>query len=427
MSQAKKLFNKNYFLLWQGQTVSKLGTEIYFMAMVLYVVQLTDSPGVVGLMGMIAGIPAVVLTVFGGVLADRYSRKRIIVICDLYSGVAVLSFAVLLYSGAQSVSLIIGWLIVVAVISSSIGSFFAPAISASIPDLVPKEKLAAANSLGMSTSQIAMIMGRTVSGFLLLILGAPLLVLINSITFFFSAISESFIKIPQRIPENVESFKERYSLFKKDIFLGFQYVWGRPGLKKLIFTNIIISFFGIMILPLLPFYIEHSLHISRSWFGVLMAFQACGSLLGYLIAGIFRVTPKFRSYLIIFFILLNGVIYIILGFTGIAYLAAMLIFILGMAGGFILVHINTIMQLSVESEIRGRVFGFVGTIAGALSPLGMGIAGMLGEVTNNNFPLIFGGCGLIILLVSLYILFDSDIRQFLAYSKDDNIETKANE
>ena len=78
-----KLFNKNYFLLWQGQFMSRIGSQVYLIAMIIWIKEATDSASLLGLMGFIGGIPAVIFSIIGGVFADRHSRKKIIVFTDI--------------------------------------------------------------------------------------------------------------------------------------------------------------------------------------------------------------------------------------------------------------------------------------------------------------------------------------------------------
>lgn len=414
-----KFWNKNYFLLWQGQSVSRLGSQMYFMAMIIWITNQVGSASLLGLMGMIGAIPALLFTSIGGTFADRLSRKKIIVISDLLNGFAILSLAYLFYVKPDSTQLIIAWLLAVVAFSSVVQSFFSPAIAASVPELVPKDKLTKANTLGQASVQISQIVGWSLSSTLYVIIGIPLLTLLNGITFIFSAFSEMFIKIPQKLPEKTKELADKATTFKSEFKEGLKYVWKEGGLKKLVFASVLISFFSTPIILLLPFYIKVVLHVSEAYLGILFSISAIGTLVGSILASTIKAKPKSKTNLIILFMILNAIDPVLLGFTSNLILAGILLFFGGLWGGFIQIHIRTIMQLRTESKIRGRVFGFVGTLSGSLTPLAMALSGVIADLTGENIPLIYGTSGLIMFIITIFVWFNQDIRKFLTIHKEE--------
>src|SRR5262245_35266979 len=142
-----KLMNRNFLLLWQGQAISQIGTQLSTIALLFWLKHATESPVLIGIMAMISGLAAVALGPIAGAFADRYSRRLIIIVCDVVSGIAVLSLgAFMLFPGATN-ALALAGVFFVAIFVSSVHSFFTPAISASTPDLVPKDKVTGANSM----------------------------------------------------------------------------------------------------------------------------------------------------------------------------------------------------------------------------------------------------------------------------------------
>lgn len=413
-----KLFNKNYFLLWQGQTVSRLGSQMYFMAMVIWITNQTGSASLLGLMGVIGAIPALLFTAIGGTFADRFSRKKIIVISDLLNGIAILALAFLFYSYYDSTQLLITVLMVVVAVSSIIQSFFSPAISAALPEIVPKDKLTTANTLGQASVQVSQIIGWSLSSTLYFIIGIPLLTLLNGITFIFSAFSELFIKIPQKTITSTENKGKNSNSFRSEFKEGIKYVWRDTGLKKLILASVLISFFSTPIILLLPFYLKVVLQISESYLGLLFSLNALGILIGSILASVIKSKIKNKANMIIIFMILNAVNPIFLGFMNNVIFASILLFLGGIWGGYIQVKIRTILQLQTESNIRGRVFGVVGTLAGVLTPLAMALSGILADLTNKNIPLIYGASGIIMFFITIVIWFNSDIRDFLNVNTD---------
>lgn len=408
-----KLFNRNFFLLWQGQLVSQLGSQAFAIAMMLWVKHQTGSASLVGLLMMLSMLPFVILGPIAGTFADHFSRRKIIIFCDLLSGAAVLIFAFMVFYMSDASKLLIISLFFVSLILGIIRAFFNPAISASIPDLVPREKISAANSLHQSTNQISLFIGQALGGYLFVTFGAPLLFLIDGITYLFSALSETFITIPQNIPKKSENWRDKFKQFKNDTYAGFQYVWKNEGLRALFFTAAVINFFAIPIIVLLPFYVEDFLYLKADWYGYLLAAFGLGTLLGYGFAGSIKISGKARSKALISALILMASGFSILGILNNGLLALGLMIIIGSLNGFFNINVITILQTSIPSEIRGRAFGLLITLTSGLTPISMGLSGVIADILNQNIPLIYIFCGVVTLLLSITTAFNKNFRKFL--------------
>lgn len=422
-----RLMNKNFVLLWLGQAISQVGSFVYGIAMVLWIKQATGSATVIGAIMMVGTISGITASGITGTFADRHSRRRIIIYCDLLRGFLMLSLAGLLYLTPQATGTIIIWLLVVAVGMSVTTSFFRPAIVASIPDLVPVDKVAGANSLRQLTAQLSMLVGRAIGGILFRLWGAPLLALINGLSFLLAATSEAFIEIPQNIPEKSSDKKKQLKAFKEDIVEGVRYVWRAPGLRNLFFFSAIFNFFAAPIIVLLPFYVLDFLKLPEDWYGFLLATYGVGLLVGSLLAGFIRLAGKVRGRVMIVFAITNS---LIVGILGLAYnpvTALILALLIGAMGAFNGVNVATILHISTPSEIRGRVFGLDNTLSGSLVPLGMGLGSLAYDLTGKNITLIFGGCGVIMALLSIAVSLSREFRAFLAYRREEAAPQEAGE
>ena len=172
------------------------------------------------------------------------------------------------------------------------------------------------------------------------------------------------------------------------------------------------------------FYISDNLGLTDEWFGYLVAIGSFGSVFGYALSGMLKVSKRTRPIIILSFMFLNGISYILLGFLPILIPVIIIFFVSGFFGGYIQVQIYTILQLITESTIRGRVFGFLGTITSALAPIGMGLGGILADIMNKGIPVIFIGCGGMITLLILILIPSRDVHKILSVDETDSVDAK---
>jgi MFS family permease len=179
------------------------------------------------------------------------------------------------------------------------------------------------------------------------------------------------------------------------------------------------TFFTVPIIILLPFYVEDFLKAAPDWYGFLLAAYGAGAMIGYVLAGSFQLSGQARAKLMMLAIVLESVGYILLGLVRDPATAVGMAALGGIASGFVGVNITTILQISTPSAIRGRVFGLLSTVAGSLAPLAMGLAGVVADLVDQNIPLIYLACGVMLTVLSLLVLLNPDVRSFLAYEGEE--------
>ena len=412
-SQPQKLWNKNFFLLWQGQFVSAIGSQIHYIAVMLWIWDTTNSATFMGLVSAITGIIGVLLSPIGGAFADMHSRKVIIVISDLVNGIIICIFAAIAFFVTR-VDIALAVLITVAIISAIMNSFFMPAINASIPDIVPGKKLAGANSMSQMATQTSQILGSGLAGLLYSLLGGPILFLFNGISFIFSCISETFISIPQKLPEKSKSFKIKIAGFKNDILEGFQFVWNMKGLRQLILLSAILSFFSAPIILFIPIFVENYLHVGKEWVGFLISAYGFGNMAGFALAGFLTFSKRLRTALMIFAMLVEPALFGIMSFLGSPYVILILALTAGILSGFIAVYVTTLLQIVTPQAIRGRVFGVLTTLVGGLTPISLGLSGIAADLLQHNLQVLYTFCSSIMVMFSLSVILKKDFRHFLS-------------
>ncbi len=413
MAEPVRLLNRNFSLLWMGQTVSRLGLQGFDIALLFWIKHATGSAALMGVILMVSSLPGVLLGPVGGTFADRYSRRKVIIASDLIRGLLVLTLAGLMFFRGGRIELILTWLFIVSMLVNLLASFFSPAFTAAIPDLVPRKKVAAANSLGQVSCQLSAFLGQGLGGVLFRLLGAPLLFLINGLTYLLAALTDSFVAIPQRVAPAGPSWREELRRFTQDTREGLRHIWRQTGLRDLVLTSAVLNFFTVPIILLLPFYIEDVLKVSVDWYGFLAAGFGVGSLLGFLLAGVSRLSPRATGSVMMGGIVLQSLGYGLLGLATRPGTALALASAGGVLNGFITVVLTTLLQLRTPEAIRGRVFGLLATIAGAIAPIAMGLSGVVADLAGHNISLIYIACGGMMTLLSVLILLDRGYRRFL--------------
>ncbi len=410
----QRLLNKNFILLFQGQMFSQIGSSVYGVGILFWIKQSTGSATLMGLLYMVGMIPGVLLGPLGGTIADRYSRKKIIVLSDMITGGLLLGMAAVMLWVPEETELIIILLFVAIFLFGSLGAFFQPAVNAAIPDLVPLHRLEAANGLLQSSLQIAFIVGQCFGGLLFAMLGAPVLMLINGICFLLSALSETFMTIAPKKVVPKEGWRATISSFKAETWEGFHYVRLKPGLLDVFVIKGVTTFFIAPLGVLLPFFVEDTLQSTPAWYGYLMAGLAFGVIVGSALSAVFYIAPAIKGKLVAGALILFSLCFIGVGYSQTVVTALFVLMAMGVCSGLVHLLINSVIQRSTPGEIRGRVFGLLTTATVALTPISMGLAGILADLVNHNITLIYTGCGICALVATLLFLFREGFHQLLS-------------
>jgi MFS transporter, DHA3 family, macrolide efflux protein len=414
----RRLWNRNFTLLWLGQTISQLGNPAFSIGAMYWMMEKTGSASLMGLMMTAAAIPSILLAPFGGTFADRHSRVRIMVWSDLISGMVLLAFAAVLRLRPDDTGLAIPLLLAVSVTMGITRAFFMPAEGALLPDLVPKEKLPAANSLNQLSIQASLISGQGLGGFLYSVLGAFLLFSIDGASYLIAAVCALFIPPDVRAARTARpagaSTARPFRQFLAETAEGFRYVWAQKGQRDFLFAVSILNFLAMPGLVLFPFYVERYLHEGPKWYGFLAAGISVGSVLGFVLAAVWRLSGAARARGILAALLLYPVFFGSLAIWRQPVPALVAVILGGVTAGFVNVYLMTMVQTSTPEELRGRVMAFLGLLAGGLMPVGMALGGVVGDLTDKNVPLVIGVCAALVVLDVLLLGFRRPCREYLA-------------
>lgn len=403
--------NRNFVLLWQAQLVSTAGTELHTVALALFVADTLRSPRLLGLILMTASLPGLLLGPFAGVWVDGWSRKRTMVAADVMSGVAVLALATV-FTVTRSREWLEPALFATALAIGMTSCFFAPALNALIPEIVEPRQLVSANSANSSTRDLATIVAHGLGGWFYTVVGPAVVFFSDGVSYLLSALGTGFIR-PTAPPTEAGAAAGRsgagYGTLLRE---GFYHVTRDPGLRLIFVAAAVMNFMIQPFFVLLPFFVSRQLHAPAAWYGYLLAGFSLGSVAGYVAAARFtRAVLRGGGVLGATWVVLSA------GLTGLSlahspWVALAFNSVAGMAAGYFNVNTASVLQTSVPSHLRGRVFALLRTIAMGLTPMAMGLSGIVADAMGGNIPRLYLMCGLCLLVVSTVV---SAQRPFRAY------------
>ncbi|MCI6451024.1 MFS transporter, partial [Hungatella sp.] len=193
-----RLFQRDFSIMILGQIISLFGNSILRFSLSLYVLDVTGSAAVFGTILAVSMIPTLVLSPFGGVLADRLPKQKIMAILDFVTAGMIVSYDVI-FGSIGSLAAVAVFMILLTLIQA----FYQPAVQASIPLLAAREHLMAANGIVMQVQALAGLLGPILAGMLYGIGGVKPILAASAVCFFLSAVMELFLRIPhdKRAPE----------------------------------------------------------------------------------------------------------------------------------------------------------------------------------------------------------------------------------
>ena len=408
MNGKKRLWNKNFAILWQGQLISDFGNAAFSVALGFWVLEMTKSPampdGNLGLMGTVMAcfsLPRVVVSPFTGALADRLSRKWIIVAADFMRGLLYTAMGVTVFFHVFPFAAIFP----IAVLASICDGFFNPALSAALPDIVPQEQLTKANSARSASTSVSQLVGNAFGGVLYAALSAPRLILFNGLSFLYAALTQLFMKIPA--VRRTAGKKQ----FLADMADGVKYTLSNRGLRSLLTMCFITNFFAVIGITLLTPLFKSTPGFGVERYGFMMGAMMAGAVLGMLTLSILKIKPAMRARLFNASLVITVCTVIPIGFLYNVNVIYPLSFVMGVCNAIVNMMIQTILQATVPAEHRGKVFGIVGTFSGALMPLAMAVSGFIASAVGVR-PTIVGSF-VALTVIGAPFLFDRHFRAFI--------------
>jgi len=377
----RSLKYRNYRLFFSGQSISLIGTWMQRIAMPWLVYHMTGSALLLGVVGFAGQIPTFLLSPVAGVLTDRWSRYRVLLVTQIISLVQAFVLAILCLLGIIQI-----WhIVVLSIILGCVNAFDVPARHSFIIDMVEKkEDLGNAIALNSMMFNGARLIGPSIAGVMLATTGEGICFLINAISYIFVILSLVMMKLKPR-----KDGKQKKEIIK-ELKEGLNYTFGFPPIRHLIYLLGIVSLMGMSYTVLMPVFVKEILHGGSHTYGFLMGAAGFGALLGALFLASRETVIKLGR-IIPSSTILFGTGLIILSFTTNFPLALILMIFIGLGMMMQTAASNTILQTITDDDKRGRVMSFYTMAIMGTAPFGSLMAGWMAKTIGTASTILFGG------------------------------------
>ena len=399
----RKLWNKDFILLLQGNAVSTIGDLMYSVAIGYWVYEQTGSSGLMGIMSAISMFVTMFLSPFSGSIVDKCNRKWVLVGMDIMQGVIMLSIGLLAYLDKLNVPGVL-----IAAFLAALGSvFYSPAASTLMIDIIPHDDMTRGQSIFSGSNALINMVGTAFSGVMVAFFGVPLIVIINGLSNLYSAVSELFIHVSRTVQQGAQVSAKSILRDSKE---AVRMIFSDKCLQLFVPCALLLNLLGAGPLTLvLPFCMEKGFTVDM--YGYLMAIWTAASLICVLMLGVVKLKPKTR-----FWVLAVGFTSSVL-FFGLTYkskqfvplcIMAFLASFANCAGNTIF---NASLMLALPEENRGAILGFIQSASVGGTALSAVIYGVLGDVL--PLYLVFTVGNLLSLAPMLYLCFNPRTKEFV--------------
>jgi MFS family permease len=321
------------------------------------IVGLTGSAATIASITFVSSVPIVVFSMAGGVAADRYDRRRILIVTQL--GLATLAFVYAWLVGTDRLTL---WFVyALAAVFGIVVAFDLPAMHALVPELVPREHIANAIALNQSIFHGSRLLGPALAGLLIAATSSAMAFFANGLSYFAVILSLLLISTPPQA-------SHRHGGGWSDLKEGLAYIARERDVRAIIgYTGLTTAFVFPLLLPFMPIAVKTIFGGDSRGLGIVMSASGLGAMLGAL--SLLKVKPHARGRLILLFFGVGAAALATVSFMRSPWAAASAVAVLSFSVSISLGLGTTILQITVPSELRGRVMGVHGLMFTGLMPL----------------------------------------------------------
>lgn len=359
---------KKFMTIWLGELISSIGSGMSAFAISVYVYEVTHSATWVSIVTMLAYLPMILLNPLGGILADRFDRRLMMICGDLFSAFGLLYIFMCIQSGHIGVLPIsIG-----VTISSIFISLLEPSYKATVTDLLTEEEYAKASGLVQIAGASKYIISPFIAGLILAVSDIRTILLIDMSTIAVTVIA--VISVRRSIKE-IKPKKENFNLFK-EFKVGVQSVTQSRGVASLVVLMTFMCFFIAFIQTLM---IPMALALASSkTVGMMESISAVGMLVGSVVIGILNIKKNYAKILMVSLMLCGIFMALIGSSTNISFIVVSSILFFTMLP-FVNTCADVLIRISIPNEVQGRAWGIISVITQSGYILAYAICGVLAD------------------------------------------------
>ncbi len=386
----------NFALFSVGKLISIFGTAIYSFAIGLHVLKSTGSGLSFAATLVFSILPVVIFGPFSGVIADKFDKKKTIILMDVLNGILFLALFFITLKSGVSLAVIYASTF----LSTTLTTVFNTSISSAMPRLVKEDKLINLNSAGRIIDSSSSVLAPLLGGMIFALVDLKLFMIVNAVSFLISALLEGFIDFDFNSAEDMPASTKKVS-FADDIKDGLKFVFENSEIKKIIGILVAINFFlSLSATVPLPYIINNVLKLRAESFGMIEAMFPLGIILGALLVKkvMGRVhhmsLMRFTSVMISLCIMLIGLPLfapVNFGETIYVWYYAVVMVIFGAIISLVDIPLIYRMQVTVPEDYRGRVMSIGISIGKIVQPAAYIISGLLLGTVNAALIAVFGG------------------------------------
>lgn len=358
---------KRFLLIWIGELISSIGSGMTSFALSIYVYQATGSVSLLSVISLAAFLPTIALSPFGGVLADRYDRRLLMIIGDLFSGLGLLYVLWNIHVGTDSMlPIIIG-----VAFNAVFVALLEPSFRATITDLLTEEEYAKASGMVQIAGNARYLISPALAGILLVVSDIRLILLLDICTFFITITTVALVRksIEKPVP------KEKQSALT-EIRQGFSVLKANKGVCSLIALMAFICFFiGFLQTLVSPMVLAVS---DAKTVGMLESVCAVGMLVGSVWIGIRGIKQGYVRVLSIAG-MGSGIFMALAGVSTNLFITGAGIFLFFLSLPFLNTSADVLVRSNIPGEVQGRVWGIISLLSQAGTAVAYVLSGVLAD------------------------------------------------
>ena len=383
---------RDYRLLWSGTVITQMGQWMQQVALGWLVLELTDSPTYLGLVGFARGLPMLFLALPAGVLADRVDRRKLLMGFQAAGALVAIILATLV---------VFDWIrpwhvLVLSILGGSVMAFIAPTRQALVPAVVPRELMANAIAMNSAGQNSTRIVGPSLAGVLISAVGTSICFVAQALGFIWALVMSFQLRIPQTVRSRARAG------VRGNISDGLGYIRGSTTLSGLMIMAAVPILLAQPYMQMMPVFARDVLDVGSSGLGLLMAANGLGALTGVLLYGAYGQRIHRQGVFQIVAAAGFGCILALFALSPWFSLSLVLVAITGGVSSVYMAANNTIIQMTVDDEYRGRVMS-VYMMTWGMMPFGTLPMGILADTF--GAPAAVAGQALFSSIVVLFVAY----------------------